>query len=230
MTMWRLSALISAFFSLLTGLQAAEAPLVLPKAAQVHLPACWKGLKMAQGDLNADGLSDLVFVREETDPKKITKRDDGFEQNGNVRTVVVLLADKEVYRKVCESAKFIPPAYTLEFDNLIDRFAEVKVEKGVLSVKFDWFASVGSWTSMETFKFRLEGEKMRLIGSEEWSYSRSQGDKTLTSTNHLTGKIKTTSGLNQFDEKESRPKVTWENLESKKPVYLEDLPPCGRKD
>ena len=80
------------------------------------------------------------------------------------------------------------------------------------------------------FKFRLEAGKLRLIGSEEDSFSRNQGDRTLTSTNHLTGKIKTTSGLNQFDEKESRPKVTWENLESKKPVYLEDLPPCGRKD
>jgi hypothetical protein len=106
----------------------------------------------------------------------------------------------------------------------------MQTEKGVLMVKFDWLASAGSWTSMESFKFRLEKGRMRLIGAEEDSYSRSLGDKMLTSTNYLTGKRKVTSGLNQFDEKESRPKVAWESLESKTPIYLEDLPPCGRKE
>jgi hypothetical protein len=223
-------ALIMAFGCLLAGLQAAEAPLTLPAAAQAHLATGSKIIKMATGDLNADGRADLVFVGEATDPKKITKRDDGYEQNSNTRTIVVLLAEKEGYRKVCESAKFIPPAYTLEFDTYMDRFAHMQTEKGVLTVKFDWLASAGSWTSMETFKFRLEKGRMRLIGAEEDSYSRSLGDKMLTSTNYLTGKRKVTSGLNQFDDEPSRPKVTWEELESKKPLYLEDLPPCGRKD
>jgi hypothetical protein len=231
MTMWRLGALISAFCSLLAGLQAAEAPLALPAAAKAYLPAGWKVLKVAQGDLNADGNPDLVFVREETDPKKIPKRSDGYELNGNPRVVVVLLADKEGYRKVGEYPKFIPPAYTLEFDNYIDRFKELTVAKGVITIEFDWFASAGTWwTSHDTFKFRLEAGKLRLIGLEESSFARNEGDMTLTSTNHLTGKRKITTGISAFTDKPSNPKITWENLESRKPVYLEDLPPCGRKD
>ena len=210
---------------------AAEAPLMLPVAAKAHLPAGWKVIKLVQADLNADGMADLVLVREETDPKKITKRDDGYEFNGNPRTVVVLLADKEGYRKVGEYPKFIPPAYTFEFDNYLDRFKEVRVAKGVITFEFDWFATSGSWwTSQESFKFRLEAGKLRLIGIEESSFARNQGEMTLTSTNHLAGKRKITTGISAFDDQPYRPKVSWEDLESRKPIYLEDLPPCGRKD
>jgi hypothetical protein len=210
---------------------ALEAPLALPAAAKAYLPAGWKVIKLVQGDLNADGVADLAFVREETDPKKITKRDDGYEFNGNPRTFVVLLADKEGYRKVGEYPKFIPPAYTFEFDNYLDRFNQLKIVKGVITIEFDWFASAGTWwTSHDAFKFRLEAGKLRLIGREESSFARNEGDMTLTSTNHLTGKRKITTGISAFDDQPYRPKISWEDLESRKPVYLEDLPPCGRKD
>jgi hypothetical protein len=109
--------------------------------------------------------------------------------------------------------------------------SDIKVAKGVLSVKFNWFSTIGSWSvSLEEFKFRFEGSRMRLIGKEVDTFYRNSGDKTLISTNYLTGKIKRTSGLNEFDEDESNPVVTWENLKSRKPVYLEDLPPCGREN
>ncbi len=216
----------------MAGLQAAEAPLALPEAAQAHLAAGSKVIKMATGDLNADGRADLVFVGEGTDPTKITKDPHNKDEflNKNPRVLVILLADKEGYRKVGESAKFIPPAFVPELDNFPDRLAGIKVVKGVLSVEFNWFSTVGSSSvSLEEFKFRLEGSRMRLIGQEVDYFYRNSGDKTLVSTNYLTGKIKRTSGLNEFDEKESHPEITWENLKSRKPVYLEGLPPCGRK-
>jgi hypothetical protein len=82
--------------------------------------------------------------------------------------------------------------------------------------------------SMESYKFRLEAGRLRLIGSETDSFHRGSGEKDLVSTNHLTGKVKRTSGLNEFDEKESKPEVEWETLPSRKPIYLEELPSCAR--
>jgi hypothetical protein len=231
--MLRFCALFLAFGCLQAGLQATEAPLALPAAAQAHLAAGSKVIEMATGDLNADGRADLVFVGEATDPKKITKDPHSKDEflNQNPRVLVILLADKEGYRKVGESAKFIPPAFVPELDNFLDRLAGIKVAKGVLSVKFNWFSTIGSWSvSLEEFKFRFEGSRMRLIGKEVDTFYRNSGDKTLVSSNYLNGKIKRTSGLNEFDENESHPEVTWEDLKSRKPVYLEDLPPCGREN
>jgi ABC-type microcin C transport system duplicated ATPase subunit YejF len=105
----------------------------------------------------------------------------------------------------------------------------IKAVDGVtLSVKAgDTLGVVGESGSGKT---TLGLALLRLIGSEESSFTRNQGDMTLTSTNHLTGKRKVTSGLNAFTDQPSHPKITWEELESKKPLYLEDLPSCGRNN
>jgi hypothetical protein len=205
----------------------------LPAAAQSYLPKGWKLLEVVKADLNSDGRDDLVFVREEADPKKITQEprsNDGV-RNLNPRVMVVLLAEEGGYRKLTEYTKLIPPAFDPMYDMMDDRFNGISVKKGILTVGFRYWASAGTWwMSMESYKFRLEAGRLRLIGSETDSFHRGSGEKDLVSTNHFTGKVKRTSGLNEFDEKESKPKVEWETLPSRKPIYMDELPACARPD
>lgn len=214
-------------------LLAVDAAPTLPAAAQSYLPKGWKVLQVVKADLNSDGRDDLVFVREEDDPKKITQEprsNDGV-RNLNPRVLVVLLAEEGGYRKLAEYPKLIPPAFDPMYDMMDDRFNGISVKKGILTVGFRYWASAGTWwMSMESYKFRLESGRLRLIGSERDSFHRGSGEKDLVSANHLTGKVKRTSGLNEFDEKESKPEVEWETLPSRKPIYMDELPACARQE
>jgi hypothetical protein len=229
--MWRLCAFFTVVLLSSSILGAAEAAPTLPTVAQSYLPKGWKLLEVVKADLNSDGRDDLVFVREEDDPKKVIKKlpaNDGL-RNYNPRVLTVLLAGEAGFRKLGEYDKLIPPAFEDEWENYDDRFSGISVKKGVLTVAFRYWASAGTWSmSMESYKFRLEAGRLRLIGSETDSFHRGSGEKDLVSTNYLTGKVKRTSGLNEFDEKESNPQVEWERLPSRSPVYLEDLPCCAR--
>jgi hypothetical protein len=231
--MWRLCASLTVVFLSSSMLLATEAAPALPANAQSYLPKGWKLLEVVKADLNSDGRDDLVFVREEADPKKITKElpsNDGV-RNLNPRVLVVLLAEEGGYRKLAEYTKLIPPAFVDEWQYFDDRFNGISVKKGVLTVGFRYWSSAGSaWMSMESYKFRLEAGRLRLIGSETDSFHRGSGEKDLVSTNHLTGKVKRTSGLNEFDEKESKPEVEWETLPSRKPIYMDELPACARRE
>lgn len=217
---------------LVSALLAEEAPLTLPPAAQGYLPKGWKVLAAATADLNADGLTDLVFVREEADPRKVVKLlpANAGVRNYNPRVLVVLLAEAHGYRKLGEYAKLIPPAFDDELEYYDDRFQGITAEKGVLTVGFNYLTSAGSWwTSHEEYKFRLESGRLRLIGSETNEGHRSTGEEILVSTNYLTGRRKTTTGLNMFAGNPSRPKEAWDKIEAPKPIYIEDLPPCARE-
>ncbi len=231
--MWRLCASLTVVLLSSSMLGTAEAAPTLPAAAQSYLPKGWKLLEVVKADLNSDGRDDLVFVREEADPKKITQEprsNDGV-RNLNPRVMVVLLAEEGGYRKLAEYTKLIPPAFDPMYDMMDDRFNGISVKKGILTVGFRYWASAGTWwMSMESYKFRLEAGRLRLIGSETDSFHRGSGEKDLVSTNHLTGKVKRTSGLNEFDEKESKPKIKWETLPSRKPIYMDELPACARPD
>jgi hypothetical protein len=228
MNYWCLS--VASLVLSFAGLPAASDVVELPLAARSHVPTGWKVVEQATGDLNGDGLPDLVFVREEQDPKKMTKHSsiEGYVLNTNTRVLVVLLADKVGYRKVGETAKFVMPAFVAEFDNFGDCYAGLKLNKGLVEVAFSWEASIGSWWGSQVrCKFRIETSRLRLIGSEEVSLNRATGEKSITSNNYLTGRRKLTTGLNEFDPKVSHAEDEWKTFDAKKPIYLEDLPPGG---
>lgn len=214
---------------LVAALFAEEAPLTLPTAAKDYLPKGWKVHTIARGDLNADGLADLVFIREEQDPKKITKSDDGSAQNSNPRVLVVLLASKGGFMKLVECPKLIPPELDPNNRDHADALSGIKVEKNVLTIAFYHMLRIGSlWVYPEEYKFRLEAGRLRLIGSEMSEVSRTWGRQFRVSTNYLTGRQKTTTGLNVIAGNPSRPKDSWDRIEVGKPIYIEDLPPCAR--
>jgi len=215
---------------LVSALLAEETSLTLPPAAKGYLPKGWKLHALVQGDLNADGLPDLVFIREEEDPKKISKRDDGFAQNSNPRTLVVLLATKDGFAKLVECPKLVRSEFDPESPDYADPFRDISIDKNVFTLTFSHWMSAGSWwTSIEKYKFRLESGRLRLIGSDTDEGHRSTGEQILVSTNYLTGRRKTTKGLNMFADNPSRPKDVWDKIEEKKPIYIEDLPPCARE-
>ena len=188
-------------------------------------PKGWNLLAQAEGDLNADKIPDVVLVVEETDPKKIIKNEGMGPPmlDQNPRRIMVLIREGDLYRNSGQSDLLIPSKNPSPCRD--DPFAEVEVKGGLLKLTESFFASCGTWSSSRTtYTFRLEAGRMRLIGEDSDEFMRNSGEKTLSSTNYLTGKRKLVTGLNEFDEfKPVKPKTRWESLPPSPAKYLDEL-------
>lgn len=185
-------------------------------------PKDWNVLAKAEGDLNADKIPDVVLVVEETDPKKIVENDGMGPRilNKNPRRIMVLLREGDLYRNAGQSDQLIRPKNPAPC--LDDPFSRVEVKNGLLKLAQSSFSSCGSWGSSRTvLTFRLEAGRMRLIGEDSDEFMRNSGEKTISSTNYLTGKKKVISGLNEFEP--SKPKTHWETLPTSPSQYLDEL-------
>ncbi len=185
----------------------------------------WKIIKKIEGDLNKDQIKDVALIIEE-DNKANLKTNESLgvgTLNLNPRGIIILFKDKSKYTKVLENYSFIPSESNEESPCLSDPLLDggIDIENGILIVSLKYWYSCGSWyTNIDSYKFRYQENKFKLIGLDVFEMHRASGDATETSINFLTKKKKTTTGLNEFNE--SNPKVKWEVVKTKELYNLNE--------
>lgn len=176
------------------------------------VPAGWERIQTAKGDINHDGVVDLVVMAFPNHSDKMLTRDDGFVINMNEPVVAVYMGQQNgVYKLYRQSTNIVPAQ---DEYNFIETFDVNVTAKGVLNVIYSTFSSAGSWgNNTITLTYRFQDGDLYLIGQSEESFNRATHDVEVYSHNYLTGKA--CSSIKR--DKGRSPKEKWENI-GKKPL------------
>ena len=189
--------------------------------AEGFAPTGWTVLKKVAGDLDGDGRADLALIlQNEKQPQALS----GFNEDGEQgrkfwpRVLVVALADTNgsTYHQRLANAAFVPPHQFRNLDDVLEG-ESIAISKGVLSVSFRQFASMGTWSMGTTdYKFRYRNGAMALIGMERYTIHRASLDYSQTSINFLTHRASVTAG-NDNEDTPTKPKTTWHRFDDQAP-------------
>lgn len=213
---------------------AARAQITIPKvdypalphhaaSAEGFAPPGWKVEKAITGDLNGDGLPDMVLVLHDEDPALRIKNDgmgpDPFDSNP--RMLAVAFARKDGgYDLVVENHLLIPRPTATNLEDFLSEGGGVTVKNGTLRVGLYLFADAGGWDmGVTTYTFRWSGDAFRLIGYDNTDTQRNTGETTDVSINYSTGKMITTKG--HIDRKAH--KVTWAKAPGGAPLSFDQI-------
>lgn len=182
------------------------------ETAQGFVPAGWALEKEASGDLNRDGVPDLVLVLRDQSPASIIKHSTiGTNPlNTNPRILAVAFGRKPPagFTLAMQDHTLIPRHTAPNIDDPLQE-GDVSISRGTLRVKLGFFASSGSWTmSMTTFTFRHQNGQFELIGYDRFETARNSGVTSDVSINYMTRKVKIATGSIENDAK----KVRWITL------------------
>lgn len=190
------------------------------------VPNNWKLIDSEKGDLNRDGIDDVVLVLEETNPANFKENSGSGPSilNLNPRRLIVLLGSQSGFKEVIHRDALLPSEHIEDMGCLGDPLANggVAIERGNLTINLQDWRSCGSYGVVdEKFTFRLQGTRFRLIGYDRSESSRSTGERSEYSTNYLTDKIKISTGLNDFSN--FKAKVSWKKRQSSRAFFLDDI-------
>ena len=161
------------------------------------VPAGWSHQE-AQGDLNKDGIADLVVVATPDYPENTLTRDDGYVYNFNQPILAIYFGSQQGQLQLWKQYDNVIPADESEFCQH-DISLEI-TPRGTLRIVIGVFCSAGSYgTSANTYTYRFQNGDFYLIGQESEEMSRNTGERTVVSENYLTWKRQVVKS-NAFDE------------------------------
>lgn len=194
-----------------------------PESFKKYIPENWSLLQHATGDLNKDGIDDLVLIIQSDQALKLDESDDRYFEDFPIyqRSMIIMFGneDRLTLRPLVKNDAFIIHS---EDPNMEDPFQGVSIERNNLVLKFGVFMSAGSWTvSSTSYVFRYQNGDFALIGADASEFHRGSGESVEFSINFLTKKYSRTV-KNEFDES-LKPKITWHTFTLSRLKTLTDL-------
>lgn len=188
------------------------------------LPKGWVVESVAEGDLNGDGIPDVAVVASDRDINN-TSDDDSYDVPLYSK-IFVFMNEGNGYFLFLQNSDYVD-GRTLGPRGRPEAFLEIN--KGVLTV----FVGTPYPSWREKRLFRMEDNRLRLIGMESGIFHISHGVSENTSYNLLTGKcqekvefLATTESEKREIEKETglKEKSVWKRIKGNKKIYF------GEKD
>ena len=144
----------------------------------------------AWGDLNKDGIKDLVVVATPDDEEDLLRRDDGYVYNFNPPILAIYFGNGQVQQLWKRYDYVIPPDQSENCSH--DIVLEI-TSRGALRIAIGLFCNAGSYgTSTDTYTYRYQNGDFYLIGMDNEEMLRNTGEVTLVSENYLTWKRQVT--------------------------------------
>ena len=179
--------------------------------AESIVPSDWWHTE-AVGDLNKDGLPDLVIVAQPPREEQPEVSDDSGEDEtdeGPKPLLAIYFGQKSGSYRLWRQYDNVLPADDNE-NASIEHSLQITT-RGTLVISLSFFASAGTWYNSDAkYVFRFQNGDFYLIGEEQNSFARNTGEAVTDSYNYLTSKKQHTVS-NEFD-KDFEPKEKWTSI------------------